>query len=385
MPPAASRSQTRPRWPRNGSSSSSIRSSVGAWLAGQRPRHGVRDVVVADADRVGVAVRGADHLGRRPRADARDRRSAGGWPRRCRRSPPAGPRPARRAAGPGCAAAPHRTDGTPSTASPPPRPGRAAASARPGPGAGSPKCRTILRYARCASLPVTFCSSTARSSRWKIRPVAGIRTPAKVLASRATSGCRAARAGKSRQVVAQSGDRVGALGEPGGPGAVGGRDELARRRGPGAESPGPSGVRAASQKPPAVEAGAGVVPAGDQRAHRAGEVVALRRGHRAGHRRRAHPATVPPPRADCPPSVAADTPMALTALPVRAIGGRRGHPSWSASPGAGAGSPARSVPRLLSSAVSFLGPPAAGAVLRGVDGGPVPMGGPARSASPAQG
>ena len=69
MPAFSSRTQTRPRWPRNGSSSSSIRSSAGAeharralaragpGLAGQRPRDHVRDVVVADRHRVGVAER----------------------------------------------------------------------------------------------------------------------------------------------------------------------------------------------------------------------------------------------------------------------------------------------------------------------------------------
>ena len=36
----------------------------------------VREVVVADADRIGVAERGAHHLGRSPRADADERREA---------------------------------------------------------------------------------------------------------------------------------------------------------------------------------------------------------------------------------------------------------------------------------------------------------------------
>src|SRR5690606_37436507 len=65
-----------------------------------------------------------------------------------------------------------------------------------GPGAGDPNRRTIAAYARYASLPVTFCSQTARSRRGNTRPVAGSRTPRWVRARSATTGWAAASAWK---------------------------------------------------------------------------------------------------------------------------------------------------------------------------------------------
>ena len=118
------------------------------------------------------------------------------------------------------------------------------------PGRARRKCRTVAAYARYASLPVTFCSKTARSSRGKTCPVAGIRSPWWVCARRATSGCAAASAAnpvRSSHSPAIRSARSTTQSAPGPyPSAV-----SSPVSGRSASVAGPSGVRVAHQNVPA--------------------------------------------------------------------------------------------------------------------------------------
>ena len=256
--------------PRNGSSSSSIRRSAGLSapaasalagagpdLAGQRPRDHVRDVEVADRDRVRVAEARPGPPRPRSRRRCPGSRSAGavGVGGVGARLQPGGHgrRPAQRV-GPALLDAERVED--------PVRRGRdrrrvrRQAAARPGPGRrlaarGAWKWRTVAAYAWYASLPVTFCSKTARSRRWKTRPVAGSRSPACGRASSATSGWprgELGEAGRGRR-AARPPRRPGPA-PSSAPGPVAGRDQLpapSRRR---LSVAGPSGVRVAHQNAP---------------------------------------------------------------------------------------------------------------------------------------
>ena len=210
---------------------------VAAGLAGQRPGDLVRDVVVADADRVRVAVDDPHHLGRGPGADAGDRGQPPGrlgrvgaalQPVRGDRGRPA------QGVGPALLDA-ERVEHPVRRGGDRRRVGRQQQTGR-GPGAGSrPAGRGSgarwPAYARYASLPVTFCSRMARSSRWKTRPVAGQPQPVVRRASSATSGCAAASSAKPVRSSRSPATASARSSTQSAPGTVAGRRPARRRCG----------------------------------------------------------------------------------------------------------------------------------------------------------
>ena len=179
------------------------------------------EVVVADADRVGVAEGDGVHLRRRPRPHARRSTRAGRRPPRAR-APPSGRagRPPGRPGGscrPACARG--RPGGAPSRAGGPASPA-AGGSRRPaGPGAGSPQRRTAARHDRFASRVVTFCSQIVGNAASVMAPVRPMRSPGSRRWSSATSGCgEGSKPSSDVEQAAQPGDALEHLRRAGPPG-----------------------------------------------------------------------------------------------------------------------------------------------------------------------
>jgi hypothetical protein len=260
-----------------------------AGLAGQRPGDGVGDVEVAHADRVRVAVRGADHLGGGPRADTGDRgEPAGGvgavgallQPGRDQRGPQQGlgaalldtermEDPVRRL-GDG-----HRV-------------GREEQAGR-----ARRRLAEVLddRPVRPVRLDAGDLLLEDRADQ-PVEDLAGGREayPREGPGQPPDQRVRRRPGGEVAEVVAQAGDRVRAVGQPGRARPVPGRDEL--RAGAG-QVQGARAVRGTRGEPelPVGELAARVVTDHEQRPQRPGEVVAVRQRQPARPR---HRATVPP-------------------------------------------------------------------------------------------
>ncbi|MCO5606194.1 hypothetical protein L7F22_060381 [Adiantum nelumboides] len=187
----------------------------------QRPADGVRDVEVAEADRVRVAPGALRDLGRGPHPDARDA---------------AQQHPALLPAQLGGPFQPVGDDGGVQDRRPPgvvdagpvPLPlghrricsgvggTRMPAGTTPaGPGAGDPNRRASSRNERRASVPVTFCSSTAGSSASHTRPVEPSRSPGRRRCASATSGWCATNADGSSSAPSSDGSRSTSQAAPG--------------------------------------------------------------------------------------------------------------------------------------------------------------------------
>ena len=200
---------TRARWPRYGSSSSSIRASVAARLAGERPGDEVRQVEVADAHRVDVAERPDRDLGRGPRPDPGDARSAGRRRRASGRSTIASNQAAR--------AATRRIRSARRRSTPNGWIGVVGEARRASAGAGGSREAELGRagrrlavrptrpdHARRASSPMTFCSRMAGTSDSSTAPRARdphAREPARQLGDRADApaGERGRSVGRARR------------------------------------------------------------------------------------------------------------------------------------------------------------------------------------------
>ena len=147
--------------------------------AGERPADVLRDVVVAEAHRVGVAVRPEPHLRGGPDADAGQAAQppvdllAGQADRALQRGATrAAPTTARERAGSMCIRS-HSQDGMPRTVA-----GAGCTHSRrsaPGPGAARRTGGRAVRKPANASWPVTFCSMIAGTSASITRPVRAMR------------------------------------------------------------------------------------------------------------------------------------------------------------------------------------------------------------------